>query len=171
MATNNIYEWEGDQSQALAPFWWESREFVTPGRPRLSCARVVFTEGDLATYWALVTAREDIIERNAARLASGLLGTTGGAEGGYIHGVYPIAGDNLEEVPAAPIYGGTLSLKFYLYADGVLKLTKQLYTSRIFKLPGGYRGLKWKIVLEGNVDKVQKLDVATSVQEIMRLQQ
>lgn len=170
MATNNIYEWEGDQTQALSNFYWDSREFVTPGRPRLSCGRVVFTEGDLVTYYDAVRAREDIIERNAARLASGLLGTTGGAEGGYIHGAYPIAGDNLEEVPAAPTYGGTLSLIFYLYADGVLKMTKQLYKTGIFKLPGGYRALKWKIVLEGNVAKVQKLDVASSVQELMRLQ-
>lgn len=170
MATNNVYQWEGDQTQALAPFYWESREFVTPGRPRLSCARVVFTEGDLATYWASVQARQEIIDRNAAKLANGWLGTTGQVEGGYIHAQYPIAGDNLETVPAAPVYGGTLSLKFLLYADGVLKVTKQLYTSRIFKLKGGYRAMKWKIVLEGNVDKVQRLDVATSVQEIMRLQ-
>lgn len=171
MATNNVYEWEGDQTQALDNFFWESREFVTPGRPRMSCARVVFTEGDLAAFWASLVAREDIIDRNMARLSSGMLGTTGGAEGGYIHGAFPIAGDNLEEVPALPTYGGILQLKFYLYADGVLKITKDLYTSRIFKLPGGYRALKWKIVLEGNVDKVQKLDVATSVQEILRLQQ
>lgn len=170
MATNNVYEWEGDLTQALGNFYWESREFVTPGRPRLSCARVVFTEGDLAAYWQGVLDREEIIDRNAQKLATGLLGTTGGAEGGYIHAAYPIAGDNLEAVPTAPVYGGILSLKFYLYADGVLKMTKQLYTSRIFKLKDGYRGQKWKIILEGNVDKVQKLDVATSVQEIMRLQ-
>lgn len=171
MATNNVYQWEGDLTQALSNFYWESREFVTPGRPRLSCARVVFTEGDLATYWQSVVDRQAIIDRNAQKLATGLLGTTGADEGGYIHAAYPIAGDNLEAVPAAPVYGGTLSLIFYLYADGVLKMTKQLYTSRIFKLSSGYRGQKWKVILEGNVDKVQRLDVATSVNEIMRLQQ
>jgi len=170
MATqNSVYEWEGDQTQALSNGYWESKEIVTPGRPRFSCARVLFTEGDLATYWASVVARDEIIARNAAKLASGMLGTTGGAEGGFIFGDYPLAGDNLEEVPAAPVYGGALSLTFKLYGDGVLRVTKQLYTSRIFKLKGGYRAQKWKIVLTGNVEKVQRVDVATSVQEIVSI--
>ena len=170
MATNEVYQWEGDQTQAFSSFYWESAEFVTPGRVRLSCARVVFDTGDLEAYYQSVLDRQAIIDRNAAKLATGQLGTTGGAEGGYIFGVYPIAGDNLEDVPAAPVYGGSLSLQFRLYGDGVLKITKQLYTTRIFKLPGGYRALKWKIVLTGNVAKVQRLDVATSVRELMRLQ-
>lgn len=169
MATNNIYKWEGDDTQPFSNFYWESREWVTPGRIRLSCARVVFDPGDLEAYYQLVLDRQEIIDRNAAKLTSGQLGTTGGAEGGYIHANYPIAGDNLEEVPAAPVYGGSLTLQFKLYGDGVLKFTKQLYTTRVFKLPGGYRALKWKIVLTGNVAKVQRCDVATSVQEIMRL--
>ncbi len=171
MATNEVYEWEGDQTQALGNLFWESRTWITPGRPRLSCARVLFDTGDLDDYWRLVQDRQEIIDRNAAKLASGQLGTTGGAEGGYIFGDYPIAGDNLEEVPAEPVYGGTLSLVFRLYADGVLKFTKQLYTTRIFKLRGGYRAQKWKVVLEGNVDRIQRVDVASSVQEIMRLKQ
>ena len=171
MATNRLYEWEGDDTQPFGNFYWESKEIVTPGRVRLSCARVLFTTGDLEAFYQTVLDREELIARNAAKLASGQLGTTGGKEGGYIHANYPIAGDNLEAVPAEPTYGGTLSLQFKLYGDGLLKITKQLYTSRIFKLPGGYRALKWKIVLTGNVDKVQRCDVASSVQELMRLQQ
>jgi hypothetical protein len=62
-----------------------------------------------------------------------------------------------------------LGLTFKLYADGVLKFTKQLYTNRIFKLAGGYRGQKWIVSLTGNVAKVQRVDVGTSVEEIMRL--
>lgn len=171
MVTNNIYEWEGSDTQPFGNNHWASKEIVTPGRVRMSCARVLFDVGDLEPFWQSVLDREEIIDSNAAKLATGQLGTTGGIEGGYIHGAYPIAGDNLDAVPAAPIYGGDLTIQFKLYADGVLKITKQLYTSRVFKLPGGYRGTKWKIVLTGNVDKVQRCDVATSVQELMKLQQ
>ena len=171
MATNNIYEWEGDSTQPFSNNYWESKEVVTPGRVRMSCARVLFDTGDLEAFYQTILDREEIIDSNAAKLASGQLGTTGGIEGGYIHAAYPIAGDNLEAVPAAPVYGGDLSLEFKLYGDGDLKITKTLYTSRVFKLPGGYRALKWKIVLTGNVDKVQRCDVASSVQELMRLQQ
>jgi hypothetical protein len=167
---NNIYMWEGDLTQPFSNCYWESREFVSPGRGRFSCARILLDTGDQDAYWQLVLDRQAIIDRNAAKLASGLLGTTGGDEGGYIFGAYPIAGDNLEDVPAEPSYGGTLTLQFKLYGDGVLKFTKQLYHNRIFKLPGGYRAQKWKVVLVGNVDKVQRVDIASSVQEIMRLQ-
>lgn len=165
---NVVYEWEGDPTQPFGTMIWESPEVVMDGRIRLSCARVLFDTGDLQTFWDTIKAREELIARNAAKLATGLLGTTGGNEGGYIFGQYPIAGDNLETVPAAPSYGGTLSLIFKLYADGNLKFTKTLYTNKIFKLAGGYRGQKWIVRLEGNVDKVQRIDVASSVEEILR---
>jgi hypothetical protein len=166
---NLVYEWEGDDTQAFDDMYWESPEVVTDGRIRMSCARVLFNVGDLEAFWQTLEDREELIERNAAKLATGQLGTTGGNEGGYIFGHYPIAGDNLEAVPSAPTYGGVLGLTFKLYADGVLKFTKQLYTNRIFKLAGGYRGQKWIVSLTGNVAKVQRVDVGTSVEEIMRL--
>jgi hypothetical protein len=165
---NVVYEWEGDDTQPFDTMQWESPEIVTDGRIRLSAGRVLFDVGDLEAFWQTLVDREEIIRRNAAKLATGQLGTTGGSEGGYIFGNYPIAGDNLEAVPAEPTYGGSLALTFKLYADGVLKFTKQLYTNRIFKLAGGYRAQKWIIRLEGNVDKVQRVDVATSVEEILR---
>ena len=169
MAYNNVvYEWEGDDTQAFGTMQWESPEIVTDGRVRMSCARVLFDVGDLAAFYQTILDRKELIARNAAKLATGQLGTTGGNEGGYIFGQYPIAGDNLEAVPSAPTYGGVLSLTFKLYADGMLKFTKQLFNNRIFKLAGGYRGQRWIIRLEGNVDKIQRIDVATSVEEILK---
>ncbi len=167
---NVVYEWEGDTSQAFGTMQWESPEVIADGRIRLSVARILFDVGDLQAFYDTIIAREEIIARNAAKLATGQLGTTGGNEGGYIFGQYPIAGDNLEAVPAAPSYGGTLSLVFKLYGDGSLKFTKQIYTNRIFKMSGGYRAQKWIISITGNVDKIQRVDVASSVEEILRRQ-
>jgi len=169
MAYDNIvYEWEGDPTQAYSNMVWESPEIVADGRIRMNCARILFNTGDLEAFYQTIIDRDELIARNAAKLATGQLGTTGGSEGGYVFGLYPLAGDNLETVPAAPTYGGVLELTFKLYADGVLKFTKQLYNNRIFKLAGGYRGQKWIVRLEGNVEKVQRVDVATSVEEILR---
>jgi hypothetical protein len=165
---NKVYEWEGDDTQAFKDLYWESPEIVMDGRIRLSVARILFNVGDLAAFWQTIADRDELIQRNSIKLATGLLGTIGGNEGGYIFGEFPIAGDNLETVPAEPTYGGELSLVFKLYADGVLKFTKQLYTNAIFKMKGGYRGQKWIISLEGNVEKVQRVDVATSVEEILK---
>ena len=169
MAFDNIvYKWQGDPTQPFGTMYWESPEIVTEGRIRLSVARVLFDVGDLEAFWQSLKDRQEIIDRNAAKLASGQIGTIGGSEGGYIFGKYPIAGDGLEEVPALATYGGTLSLTFKLYGDGVLKFTKQLYTNRIFKLTGGYRAQKWIIALSGNVNKIQRVDVASSVEEILK---
>jgi len=107
MAYNNkVYKFQGDPTQAFANMYWESPEVVTDGRIRLSVARVLFNVGDLAAFWTTIEDRQDIIRRNSAKLATGQLGTVGGVEGGYIFGVYPIAGDALEAVPALPAYGG-----------------------------------------------------------------
>jgi hypothetical protein len=165
---NYIYEWQGDDTQAYGNMVWESPEIVANGRIRMSCARVLFDVGDLEAFYQTIIDRDELIARNAAKLATGQIGTIGGSEGGYIFGQYPIAGDGLEAVPAEPTYGGDLSLTFKLYADGVLKFTKQLYNNKIFKLAGGYRGQKWIVRLEGNVAKIQRVDVATSVEEILR---
>lgn len=163
---NNIFEWEGDDTQAFGNYLWKSREFLYAKKIRFAACRIIFIPGDLADYWAEVEARNAIISRNADLLATGLLGTTGGQEGGYIHAQYPIAGDNLEPVPAEPTYAGELELTFRLYTDDVLRHTKQLYTTQIFKLPGGYRGRRHYFELEGNVDRIKRIDLATSIWEL-----
>ena len=87
---NVVYEWEGDATQPFGTMQWESPEVVADGRVRLSCARILFDVGDLQAFWETLAAREEIIARNAAKLATGQLGTTGGNEGGYLFGKYPI---------------------------------------------------------------------------------
>ena len=79
---------------------------------------------------------------------------------------YPIAGDNLEDVPVEPEYNGELELTFRLYTDDVLRHTKQLYTTQIFKLPGGYRGRRHYFEIEGNVERIKRIDLATSIWEL-----
>ena len=120
----------------------------------------------MSEFWAEIEARQAIIDRNADKLATGQLGTIGGEEGGYIHAQYPIAGDNLEDVPVEPEYNGELELTFRLYTDDVLRHTKQLYTTQIFKLPGGYRGRRHYFEIEGNVERIKRIDLATSIWEL-----
>jgi len=163
---NNIFEWEGDHTQAFGNLLWKSKEFLYPKKIRFAACRIIFLPGDLEAYWAEVEARQAIIDRNADKLATGQLGTIGGLEGGYIHAQYPIAGDNLEDVPAEPEYTGELQLTFRLYTDDVLRHTKQLYTTQIFKLPGGYRGRRHYFELEGNVERIKRIDLATSIWEL-----
>lgn len=163
---NYIWQWEGDQTQAIGNMFWKSKEFLYPKKIRFAAGRIIFITGDLDDYQALIDEREAIIQRNLEKLATGAIGTIGGNEGGFIHAHYPIAGDNLEDVPLEPTYAGELELTFRLYTDDVLRHTKQLYTTQIFKLPGGYRGRRHYFTLEGNVERIKRIDLATSIWEL-----
>jgi hypothetical protein len=163
---NYIWEWEGDETQAFGEMFWKSKEFLYPKKIRFAACRIIFITGDLDEYQALLDEREAIIKRNLDKLATGAIGTIGGTEGGFIHAHYPIAGDNLEDVPAEPTYAGELSLIFKLYCNDILRHTKQLYTTEIFKLPGGYRGRRHFFTLEGNVERIKRVDLATSIWEL-----
>lgn len=168
---NKTFEWEGDETQPFGLMFFQSREYLYPKKIRFAACRIIFEMGDLADYWALVAARNEIIKRNEDILQTGQVGTIGGEEGGFIHGNFPIAGDNLEEVPPEPEYTGDLELTFRLYAtnqDGeyILRHTKQLFTTEIFKLPGGYRSRRHYFTLTGNVERIRRIDIATSTWEL-----
>jgi len=165
MATNKVYQFEGDQTQALANMTWRSKLFVTPKKVTFDVARIIFIEGDLDDFQALVDARAEQIKRNERILAEGAI-TGVEIGGGFIFADYILGGDNLETVVAAPSYAGSLELIFKLYADDTLKFTKTLYTSDIFKCTTGYRSKKWYYQLEGNIDKVLRVDIATSSREL-----
>jgi len=170
VATNTVYQFEGDQTQALTNMTWKSKLFISPKKVTINVARVIFDEGDLDDFWDLVNARAEQIRRNERLLAEGAVtGTELG--GGLTFAEYVLAGDGLETVVAAPSYSGDLSLTFKLYADDTLKFTKTLYTSEIFKCSTGYRSREWYFQLEGNVDSVLRVDAATSIRELKFEQQ
>ena len=163
-----IYEWEGDSTQAYNPFIWKGADFVFPKKVRLCAGRIIFTNGDLQDYWDLVVARNELIERNRQRIAAlalGLVGFDTGA-GGYSTGDLPIGGDALEVVPAEPVYAGDLSLTIKIYGDGDLRVTKTIYTPQPFRFDAGDAARRWSYRLDGNVSEVQRVDLATSVEEL-----
>jgi hypothetical protein len=52
-----------------------------------------------------------------------------------------------------------------VYADGVLRLTKNVVNGNMFHLPAGFRALDWEIELLGNTS-VTQVSVATSAEEM-----
>lgn len=55
---------------------------------------------------------------------------------------------------------------FHVYVDGVLKFTKQVKNSNMFKLPRGFKNKKWEIVVEGMIP-IKRIVMATSTEEIV----
>ena len=165
MATNTVYQFEGDQTQALANMVWKSKLLITPKKVTFNYARVFFTPGDLDDFQALVDARAEQIKRNERLLSEGAVTLTE-LGGGFSFSEYVLGGDGLETVDSAPSYSGDLSLTFKIYADDTLKFTKTLYNTEIFRCSTGYRSRKWYFQIEGNVDNVIRFDIATSMKEL-----
>jgi len=167
MATaNQIFEWEGDNSQALANMEYTFTRFYQ-SKVRLSFARVIFTEGDLDDYQALVDARNDVIARNKAKIAEGSIDGAGGrVGGGFWFAEVPVAAADIETVPAVPVYAGDLALALYVYLNETLKSTLTVYNSKPFRLGVSERGTRWDFKLVGNIDKIHKFTAASSMREL-----
>ena len=162
---NYLMQWEGDSTQALDSFTWQSREVIFPKRVRLCCGRVIFETGDLDDYWDEVETRAKIIKRNAQKIAAMDVGI-GYQGGGWPVGSLPLAGIDLETVSAEPSYSGDLALTIYIYADGTQVASKSLYTTGIFKFDPGVKARQWSYKIVGNVDSVKRVDLASSVREL-----
>ncbi len=165
--TNMVYEFEGDTSQALTFFDYKSKMFRVPRRIRLVYGRVLFTQGDLATHWALVKARNDVIARNLAKIAEGTIDPSGSrVGGGFYFGSAAINADALETVPDLPVYAGDLSLVMKVYKAGILVATKAIYHDKPFRLGISGKDTEWEYELIGNVSAVHQVDLASSIREM-----
>jgi len=160
---NQVYEWEGDSTQPYRTnFTWKSKRFLLPVQTTFGAGRVIADYQDREDWQALIDARDAIIARNAAKISAGRLG---GMMGEDDIGVLDVNGDTLEAVPTVADYSGDFNCALKVYADTVLKLTQEIYTDRVFRIPGGYRARLWECQIEGNVI-VKRIDLAGSVDEL-----
>jgi hypothetical protein len=80
-----------------------------------------------------------------------------------LNGIHEINGDTLYSLGTVGVQN---YVEFRLYADSVLKFTKQITTSTMFKLPRGFRDKKWHFELSGMIP-VKRVSIATSTEEIV----
>ncbi len=166
---NLVYEWEGDSTQALASYTYKTRRSLASTRVRFAFARILYELGDHEEYWDLVNARNDVIDRNLAKIAEGSIDGAGGRiGGGFWFAEAPISGSTLETVPDLPVYAGDKTLVLKTYAKGTLQSTKTIYSDKPFRLGVAGRNTDWEFEIIGNADNIHQLDVATSVREIMQ---
>lgn len=166
---NQVYEWEGDNTQPfLQLMTWKSKKFLLPVKKTFNCARIIAEQEDREDYFALLEARQAVIGRNNAKISAETIGGAIGEE--VIGSELAVNGDNLETVPVLPLYSGDFELTFKVYADEVLKFSKQIFTDKPFRLSGGFRGRTWEFEVIGNVT-IRRIDVADSVQELMQSDQ
>ena len=90
------------------------------------------------------------------------MGDLGGPFNASLLNEYTINGDTLYSLSALGVQN---YIEFRLYADGVLKFTKQLTDSKMFKLPRGYKAKKWEFEVEGMIP-VKRVIISNTTQEI-----
>lgn len=166
---NYIYEWEGDNTQPFRKnYTWKSKKFLLPVVTNFSACRIIAESTDRAEYYDSLQARADAIARNNARLSAGtVLGAIGETSIGYS---IPVNGDNLETVPTVGAYSGNFSLTLRIYADSVLKFTKDVYAKDIpFRITGNFRRRTWEVEIESNIT-VRRFDMAQSMAELMEME-
>ena len=160
---SQVYEWEGDATQPYeTAYTWKSKKFMLPVVTTFTCGRVIAEFQDRETYWDTVEARNQVLYRNRARIAAGaLLGMIGDEE----LGDRELDGDILEDVPVVGDYSGDFACQLLVYCDETLRLTKEVYIDRPFRLGNGFRGRTWEIEIIGNII-VKRLDLASSMEEL-----
>lgn len=159
---NEIWKWEGDQTQSYGRAIWRGKDYLLPFQTNLQTARVVGEYGTTQDeYTEGMAGRLAVISRNAAKISAAAVG---GELGTYPFGEI-ILGDNLEDVPAATPYAGDEHVYFRLYGDDALVYEREVFDSKPFRLPGGIRYRKFSTEVESNVT-IKQIDIGTSVSEI-----
>ena len=163
---NELYEWGGDTTQPYPTnYTWKSKKWLFPFKMSLGAARIIAEYEDRDDYWDELHARNQAIRRNNARISAGvLLGLIGDEE----LGDRELNGDILEDVPTVGDFSGDYNCTFKLYADGVLKLTKEVYVNKPFRLGDGFRGRSWAFQVEGNII-IKRIDLGGSIADIKAL--
>jgi hypothetical protein len=154
-ADRKIYEWEGDAGTKLI-YEWRSRKFITAPPLNYGAARI---DADFEMSEAELASAQDAHE--AAVAANRALAVSNGMDDGLADAALAeqeIGGDAMRTIP--PLRSD--SLQFQLWVDDALKFSKQIGSSRAFRLPGGYKADNVEIVLSGNV-KVSAVTLAETM--------
>lgn len=161
-----IYQWDADTARVLT-YEWRSKEFVMP-RPTNMGAAHVLADFDVAqeNIDAVAAANVSIEAANAAIIAAIPVGaeeegTLYGGLGELALGELTFGDDILEDMLVA----ASQELQFTLFADGVLRFSKNLSEDRAFRLPDGYRARTYEVRVTGTVD-VQQIAVAETMREL-----
>jgi len=159
-----ISQWDADTS-AYRNFGYKSPRFILEKPKNFKVAQIII---DSDFYEDVLTTISDdatlVTLNNTAWTANtwGLEDLLGPINGSMI-GEQDIHGDNLYSLSSLGVQN---YIEFKIYADGVLKFTKQITDSNMFKLPRGFKDKKWEIEISGMIP-VKRVTLATSTEEIV----
>lgn len=152
-----ISQWEGSTDIHDAFYFkWRSKEFELSSLTNFSCARV------RARYVDAAAALSDVSELLAENeIIMTMADSLGGDLNTLLCGGVTLGGDIMHDLSQE----SSPNITFRLFADGEMVFSKAVENSDPFRLPGGFKGRRYQIQVEGNF-AVQELTVATSITEL-----
>ena len=154
-----IAQWDADTTR-YRNYSYKSPRFIISKPKNYKVAQVILDTDFYTNLLALIEEDQTLIDLNAVVFASGNLDST---LNGPMLNEQDVNGDALYSLKSLGVQS---YVDFKVYVDSVLKFTKQVSTSNMFKLPRGFKNKKWEVVVEGMIP-VKRITMATSTEEIV----
>jgi len=155
-----IKKWEGDPTN-YTYYTWRSKRILLDHEVTFTCGRIFIDDAFYNEVVALINAANDTT--NAVVFASydPTKKSTwfGGSIGMTSIGTYSLCDNRLSRLQTNSMSAYVL---LRIYVDDILRVTKHVSDDKIFRIPGGYRGSRVEIQLEGYIP-VRKVEIATSI--------
>lgn len=153
-----ISQWDNDTSR-YRNYRYKSPLFVLERPSNFKVAQVILDTDFYNAVLEIIADDTTLATLNAAEWATGLIDAP--VNGSAVN-TQDLNGDGLFSLSDLGVHS---YVDFMLYADGVLKFTKQISDSNMFKLPRGYKDKKWEIEVTGMIP-IKRITMATSSEEI-----
>lgn len=154
-----LYEWDAGIGERLLFDWW-SKEFVIPKPKNMAWVKV---DADFSQDDAVVAAAQAlfdaVVAANQALIASLL--TDGSLNETPLNSI-ALNGSRLQRLP--PLVFSFLNLT--LYADGVVRATRTIRSSKPVRVPSGYKADTFSLRLTGNVGMVMSVMAAETIEDL-----
>lgn len=157
---NYVQNFNSDPSHA-DPYEWKSKVFVTPGRDNFGWGQIIADYGAGLTPAQIAALQAQIAAVQAFNAAQP---TTNGPINGAMIDETMINGDTtLQQAPSSDyVYAG---VTFQYWANGILKLTRDVTDGEPFPMPAGFTAEKHEFQVSGAVE-VTEVTLASTVEEL-----
>lgn len=164
MIDGNIVQWVA--GGGFRTYQWFSKRFIVkrPMAPKVAQVRSEVLEGiSIEEYQAALDAAVAALEDD---ITNDIVWNNGGF-GGFVPAQYTVAGGPfLGLFNLLPKQGVERDEIFRLYADGVLKVERQVSSSQPFRLHAGYRTQEIEVEVTGSTAAIQSITVAETPAEL-----
>lgn len=147
-------------STSYRNFQWKTGRYIFTKPCNMSVAQVYLDIDFIADVEEILGGENTLSDLNAAEWA---LGVPDAAMNDFVINAQDTNGDNLYDLAALGVQD---YVTFNLYADSVLKFTKQVTSSKMFKLPRGYKAKEWEVELVGMIT-VRRIVVSTTTKDLI----